>query len=123
MLNPAINQNEIMKSRTLAGNNQFPRMHVSLYVSDIQKSVDFYTQFFGQAPNKQKPNYAKFVLDKPSLIISFVENKDRVQSNFGHLGFQVETLDELNTKLAEAKTKNLVIISQGLKVICAANYL
>ncbi len=89
-------------------NNPFPRMHVSLYVSDINKSVDFYTQFFGQEPNKVKPNYANFVLDKPSLIISFVENKDRVQSNFGHVGFQVETLDELNTKLADAKTKNLV---------------
>ncbi|MEO5570569.1 MAG: ArsI/CadI family heavy metal resistance metalloenzyme [Bacteroidia bacterium] len=97
-----------MKSRTLSGNNQFPRMHVSLYVSDIQKSVDFYTQFFGQEPDKVKPNYAKFVLDKPSLIISFVENKERVQSNFGHLGFQVETLEDLNIKLWEAKKKNLV---------------
>ena len=48
------------------------------------------------------------VLEKPSLIISFVENKDRVQSNFGHLGFQVETPDELNQKLADAKGKNLV---------------
>ncbi len=89
-------------------NNQFPRMHVSLYVSNIQKSVDFYTQFFGQAPDKVKPNYAKFVLDKPSLIISFVENKERVQSNFGHLGFQVETLEDLDIKLADAKLKNLV---------------
>jgi len=89
-------------------NNSFPRMHVSLYVSDITKSVDFYSNFFGQAPEKVKPGYAKYVLEKPSLIISFVENKDRVQSNFGHVGFQVESLDELNRKLAEAKQKNLV---------------
>ena len=83
-------------------------MHVSLYVSDINRSVDFYTNFFGQQPTKVKPNYAKYVLENPSLIISFVENKDRVQSNFGHLGFQVETLAELDTKLADAKIKNLV---------------
>ena len=44
----------------------------------------------------------------PSLIISFVENKNRVQSNFGHLGFQVETIEDLNIKLWEAKKKNLV---------------
>ena len=31
-----------------------------------------------------------------------------MQSSFGHLGFQVETLEQLNNKLAEAKTKNLV---------------
>ena len=74
--------------------NQFPRMHVSLYVSDIQRSVGFYTKLFGQEPTKVKPKYAKFTLESPSLIISFVENKERVQQNFGHLGFQVETIEE-----------------------------
>src|SRR5450432_83796 len=90
-------------------NNPFPRMHVSLYVSDIHRSIDFYTRFFGQPPVKVKADYAKYILEKPSLIISFVENKDRVQSNFGHLGFQVETPEELHAKLLEAKKKNLVI--------------
>ena len=88
--------------------NQFPRMHVSLYVSDISKSVNFYNSFFGQEPAKVKPGYAKYVLDNPSLIISFVENKERVQSNFGHVGFQVETPEQLNERLADAKEKNLV---------------
>src|SRR4026208_124915 len=88
--------------------NPYPRMHASLYVSDIQNTVNFYTQFFGQEPVKVKPGYAKFVLENPSLIISFVENKERVQSNFGHLGFQVETPEDLNIKLWEAKKKNLV---------------
>jgi catechol 2,3-dioxygenase-like lactoylglutathione lyase family enzyme len=89
-------------------NNPFPRMHVSLYVSDITKSVDFYSTFFGTEPVKVKPHYAKFVLDNPSLIISFVENKDRVQQNFGHLGFQVESVEDLNLKLWQAKKDNIV---------------
>ena len=88
--------------------NPFPRMHVCLYVSDIANTVNFYSSFFGQKPTKIKPNYAKYILESPSLIISFVENKERVQSNFGHLGFQVETLAQLDEKLAEAKKKNLV---------------
>lgn len=88
--------------------NPFPRMHVSLYVTDIHQSIDFYSKFFEQQPVKVKPKYAKYVLEKPSLIISFVENKDRVQSNFGHLGFQVETLEQLSTKLEAAKSENLV---------------
>lgn len=83
-------------------------MHVSLYVSDIVQSIGFYSSFFNQEPVKVKPGYAKYVLEKPSLIISFVENKDRVQSNFGHLGFQVETLDELHEKLEAANAENLV---------------
>jgi catechol 2,3-dioxygenase-like lactoylglutathione lyase family enzyme len=88
--------------------NPFPRMHVSLYVSDITKTTDFYTSFFGIAPTKVKSNYAKYILESPSLIISFVENKERVQQNFGHLGFQVETIEDLNLKLWEAKKKGLV---------------
>jgi catechol 2,3-dioxygenase-like lactoylglutathione lyase family enzyme len=88
--------------------NPFPRMHVSLYVSDLQKSVEFYNSFFGIEPTKVKPHYAKYILEEPSLIISFVENKDRVQENFGHLGFQVETLEQMHIRLEEAKKKNLV---------------
>jgi catechol 2,3-dioxygenase-like lactoylglutathione lyase family enzyme len=86
----------------------FPRMHVSLYVSNLEKSVDFYSGFFGAAPVKVRPHYAKYVLESPSLIISFVENQERVQKNFGHLGFQVETVEELNIKLWEARKKKLV---------------
>jgi catechol 2,3-dioxygenase-like lactoylglutathione lyase family enzyme len=88
--------------------NSFPRMHVSLYVSDIGKSTDFYTSFFGIEPAKVKPGYAKYILESPSLIISFVENKERVQQNFGHLGFQVETVEELNMRLWDARMKKLV---------------
>ncbi len=89
-------------------NNPFPRMHVSLYVSNLQNSINFYNAFFGRQPVKIKPKYAKYILDQPSLIISFVENKERVQSNFGHLGFQVESLEDLNTILRYAEQSNLV---------------
>lgn len=83
-------------------------MHVSLYVSDVKASVSFYNSFFKQNASKIRPGYAKYVLEQPSLIISFVENRERVQQNFGHLGFQVETPEELETRLNEAKAKGLV---------------
>ncbi|MBF9143622.1 ArsI/CadI family heavy metal resistance metalloenzyme [Hymenobacter properus] len=86
----------------------FPRMHVSLYVSDLAATVNFYTAFFGQPTTKIKRGYAKYVLDRPSLIISFVENAARVQSHFGHLGFQVETVAELDERLAAARRAGLV---------------
>lgn len=92
--------------------NQFPRMHVSLYVSNIAQTTEFYTTFFGLEPVKVKPNYAKYILDSPSLIISFVENKERVKANFGHLGFQVETEAILSQKLAEAKNKKMAILEE-----------
>jgi len=84
-------------------NAVFPRMHVSLYVSNLDRTLEFYNQFFGRYPVKIKPKYAKYVLDQPSLIISFVEHESRVQSHFGHLGFQVETIEVMNEALIRMK--------------------
>ena len=88
--------------------NPFPRMHVSLYVSDLQKTEKFYTSFFGAEPVKVKPKYLKYILEQPSLIISFIENQDLVRPYFGHLGFQVETLEQLQDKMQVAETKGLI---------------
>lgn len=95
-------------------------MHVSLYVSNLAATVNFYNQFFGQAAAKIETGYAKYVLDAPSLIISFIENPERVQQNFGHLGFQVETEAELHTRLEAAKALNLVALEEVGTACCYA---
>lgn len=88
--------------------DNFPRMHVSLYVSNLAATVNFYSTFFGKPADKIKPGYAKYILDSPSLIISFIENSERVQSNFGHLGFQVATQEEMMKKLELARNQGIV---------------
>jgi catechol 2,3-dioxygenase-like lactoylglutathione lyase family enzyme len=100
--------------------NQFPRMHVSYYVSNLAATVDFYNTFFGKAADKVKAGYAKYVLEKPSLIISFIENPEKVQSQFGHLGFQVETLEEMNDRLAVAKQQGIVSLEETGTNCCYA---
>ena len=99
----------------------FPRMHVSLYVSDLAASINFYTAFFGQPADKVKAGYAKYVLDNPALVISFVENKERVQGNFGHLGFQVETEQELAQRLLAAQSSKLEVLEEMGTNCCYAN--
>jgi hypothetical protein len=47
-------------------------------------------------------------LEKPSLIISFIENPERVQQNFGHLGFQLETVEEMSEWLNKARLQGIV---------------
>lgn len=95
-------------------------MHVSLYVSNIEQTVNFYNTFFGQEPTKVKPKYAKYTLDSPSLIISFVENAERVQGNFGHLGFQVETKAEVEERMAAMKVYGLVSLEEMGTACCYA---
>lgn len=97
-----------------------PRMHVSLYVSDIKATTDFYTTFFNQEASKIKQGYAKYELESPGLIISFVENAERVQSNFGHLGFQVESKEEMFSRLEIAKKQGIVSLEEIGTACCYA---
>lgn len=90
----------------------FPRMHVSLYVSNLEKTLAFYNAFFETTPTKVKANYAKYELTEPALIISFVENAERVQGNFGHLGFQVGDERILTEKLLKMQAHNLVSMEE-----------
>ena len=86
----------------------FPRMHLSFYVSDLASTVNFYSTFFGVPASKVKPGYAKYELSEPGLIISFIENKDRVQSNFGHVGIQVGSKEEMESRLEIARKQGIV---------------
>ena len=101
-------------------NSLFPRMHVSLYVSNVEQTITFYDSFFGRSPEKVRKGYAKYLLEKPSLIISFVENPDRVQQNFGHLGFQVDSINELTGRLTAAQNAGLLTREEIGKNCCFA---
>lgn len=98
----------------------FPRMHVSLYVSNLLETVNFYTAFFGQPAEKVKPGYAKYILESPALVISFLENPDRVQSNFGHLGFQVDTSEALEQARSAAASRQLITKEETGTACCYA---
>ncbi len=100
--------------------NNFPRMHVSVYVSNLTATVNFYTDFFGQSADKIAKGYAKYILNEPSLIISFIENPERVQANFGHLGFQVATQEEMKARLKVAQEKGIVYKEEMGTACCYA---
>lgn len=101
-------------------NTTFPRMHVSLYVKDIASTVNFYTSFFGQPASKIKTGYAKYELTEPGLIISFVENPERVHSNFGHLGIQVASKELMEERLEIARKLNIVSLEEIGTACCYA---
>ena len=98
----------------------FPRMHVSLYVKDLAQTVDFYNTFFAQRAAKIRKGYAKYELEEPSLIISFIENPDRVRGNFGHLGFQVASKEEMERRLGLARQQQIVSLEEIGTACCFA---
>ena len=43
------------------------RMHVHVGVTDLERSIDFYSGLFAAEPTVRKDDYAKWMLDDPRL--------------------------------------------------------
>ena len=69
------------------------RFHVHLAVDNLDTSIEFYSQLFGVNPEKQRQDYAKWVLDDPRL--NFAISSRGHSSGLNHLGFQAENPEEL----------------------------
>jgi len=70
-----------------------PKPHVSLNVTSVERSVEFYRRFFGVEPAKLKPDYAKFDLVDPPLNFTMNERppaREAEPGRLAHLGIQVE---------------------------------
>lgn len=79
--------------------------HVSLNVTNIDASVEFYEKAFGVAPMKRRPGYAKFDLAAPLLNLTMQE-APRTGVNASHFGIQVATSEDVAaawTRFKEAK--------------------
>ncbi|WP_410983199.1 ArsI/CadI family heavy metal resistance metalloenzyme [Bacillus cereus] len=70
-------------------------VHVGINVTNLEKSIEFYSKVFGVTPVKVKEDYAKFLLESPGL--NFTLNvRDEVKGNqVNHFGFQVENQGEI----------------------------
>lgn len=57
------------------------RIHISLEVSDLKKSVVFYEKLFSQKVSKLKEQYANFRVDEPALHLALVAKKSQDEEN------------------------------------------
>ena len=95
-------------------------MHVSLYVKNIKETQKFYSAFFGQEPSKTETRYTKYILEEPALIISFIEDPKKAKAYNGHLGIQVESLEEMKARLGTIKEKGLETLEENETSCCYA---
>lgn len=65
------------------------RLHVHVAVSDLAKSIAFYSTLFDARPSVLKPDYAKWMLDDPR--VNFAISKRGAAAGVDHLGIQVES--------------------------------
>src|SRR5262245_51627828 len=65
------------------------RFHLSLNVTELNRSVAFYRILFGMEPAKLRNDYAKFELDDPPLVLSLEPTPRPVGGPLNHLGFRL----------------------------------
>ncbi len=78
--------------------------HVGLNVTNLEKSIEFYSKLFGEEPVKVKPDYAKFLLKTPGLNFTLNLQDEVIGNQVCHFGIQVESTDEViahKNRLAE----------------------
>jgi catechol 2,3-dioxygenase-like lactoylglutathione lyase family enzyme len=71
------------------------KFHASLNVSNLDRSIAFYRVLLGTEPAKVRPDYAKFDLSEPPLVLSLVPGPSRAGGHLNHVGLRVRTADEL----------------------------
>ncbi len=64
-------------------------LHISLNVSNLDRSVAFYRILFNMEPAKLRADYAKFEPDDPPLVVSLEPNGRPGPGTLNHLGFRM----------------------------------
>lgn len=96
-------------------------VHVSLYVSDLDRSVDFYRRFFGE-PKKLKNDYAKFVHPEPQLHLA-IRAGLRAPARSGalsHLGIRVDSIAEVERWKGALSARGVRTEEERLEACCYA---
>ena len=82
-------------NRTPTAATEVIKFHASLNVSDLPKSIEFYSALFGTGPVKAYHDYAKFEIDSPPLVLSLKPKRACAGGPLNHLGLRVVTVEHL----------------------------
>ncbi|NQD93151.1 glyoxalase/bleomycin resistance/dioxygenase family protein [Pseudomonas sp. CrR25] len=94
------------------------RFHVHLSVTDLARSVSFYSALFGQPPSLERPQYAKWLLQDPGL--NFALSQRGHGAGLDHLGLQAESPEQLQAMTLELENAGLRVQDVGTTECCFA---
>ena len=94
------------------------RLHIHVSVDDLKQAISFYSTLFGAEPAKEKPDYAKWMLDNPH--VNFAISARGGKPGVNHLGFQADDESELSSLRARFTQADLQTFDEGEVVCCYA---
>lgn len=95
------------------------RFHVHVGVSDVDKSIAFYSSLFGSEPSVVKADYAKWMLDDPRINFAISVREDAVKG-IEHVGLQVEDRQELKEVYGRLRAADRPMLEEGATTCCYA---
>jgi lactoylglutathione lyase len=96
-------------------------VHVHLHVSDLDASRTFYQRFFGAAPVKERPGYAKFLPEFAPINLALSTGAVGPGSAVDHLGIQVDSRELVQLLLERVKAAGLDAREEMETNCCYAN--
>jgi len=94
------------------------RMHIHISVEDLSKSINFYNTVFGTSPTVQKDDYAKWMLDDPT--VNFAISQRGTNTGLDHLGIQTDSDDGLTEIKTRLENADMDMLSQEGTTCCYA---
>ncbi|HSC79361.1 MAG TPA: ArsI/CadI family heavy metal resistance metalloenzyme [Chitinolyticbacter sp.] len=94
------------------------RFHIHVSVDQLDDSIRFYSAMFNAQPTVQKTDYAKWMLEDPR--INFAISQRGRPAGVDHLGFQVDSDDELAALQAQLEAADLSVLSEPGTACCYA---
>ena len=94
------------------------RFHVHLHVQDLQASIACYSRLFSAQPARIETDYAKWMLEDPR--VNFAISTRGSKPGLDHLGFQVDSAEELVEMKAAAQNADMAMLDEGETTCCYA---
>jgi catechol 2,3-dioxygenase-like lactoylglutathione lyase family enzyme len=94
------------------------RFHVHVSVDDLDESIRFYSALFTAEPTIRQSDYAKWMLDDPR--INFAISTRRQPAGVNHLGFQVDSDEELRGMHAQLQAADAQLVEEREQGCCYA---
>ena len=94
------------------------RFHVHVAVPDLGTSIRFYSTLFGADPSVRKDDYAKWMIDEPRINFAISQRGAPVGVN--HLGFQVDSGEELDALHANLEAADHAVVAERAANCCYA---
>ena len=94
------------------------RFHLHVSVENLDESIRFYSTLFAEEPMVRQSDYAKWMLEDPRINFAISTHRQPVGVN--HLGFQLDSDEELRGMHAQLLAADSKLIQENDQPCCYA---